>query len=148
MKTTHDCFITTIHGITGREINEGILPAGARVRSIHSENIPDGVQTSFEASTDNGKHWYKARTFDLVATSAPRRRFDSERIVYSPGLLQKIRTVAGSRKIISRKLTDNQQAEMLEIHHPRNPYGFLFLYHGKRLLYDTRGRDNVVITGT
>lgn len=65
MKTTRNCFITTIHGITGQEIEEGTLPTGSKVRKIYSENTPDGVQTSFECSTDNGKHWYKATTFDL-----------------------------------------------------------------------------------
>lgn len=36
MKTTHNCFITTIHGITGQEIEEGTLPTGSRVRKIYS----------------------------------------------------------------------------------------------------------------
>ena len=149
MKTTRNCFITTIHGITGQEIEEGTLPTGSRVRKIYSENTPEGVQTSFECSTDNGKHWYKATTFDLpegLFTPNPRSKFDDETIIYSPELLRKIRTVASSRKVLSRKLTENQQIEMLEIHHPRNPYGFWFLYHGKQLLYDTRDRGSVVIT--
>ena len=149
MKTTRNCFITTIHGITGQEIEEGTLPTGSKVRKIYSENTPDGVQTSFECSTDNGKHWYKATTFDLpesLFTPNPMSKFDDETIICSPELLRKIRTVASSRKVLSRKLTENQQTEMLEIHHPRNPYVFWFLYHGKQLLYDTRDRGSVVIT--
>jgi hypothetical protein len=64
--TKRNCFVTSIHAQTGQATSEGILAAGSLARNIFTESIPEGRITTFEASTDNGKHWYRTETFEPV----------------------------------------------------------------------------------
>ena len=64
--TKRDCFVTSIHAQTGQATSEGILAEGALARNIITESTPEGSLTTFEASTDNGKHWYRTETFETV----------------------------------------------------------------------------------
>ena len=61
---TRDCFVTTIHNITGRAIDEGHLASGSLAKNVLTENTEDGQLTTFLASTDGGKHWYKVTTYE------------------------------------------------------------------------------------
>lgn len=64
--TKRDCFVTSIHAQTSQATSEGTLAAGALARNIITESTPEGSVTTFEASTDNGKHWYRTETFEPV----------------------------------------------------------------------------------
>ena len=55
-------FSTTIHGITGQEVNEGWLEAGTLIRNLKTWEVGgDEIVTKcrFESSTDGGATWYK-----------------------------------------------------------------------------------------
>ena len=64
--TKRDCFVFSIHNQTGQTTSEGTLAAGAFARNIFTEATPEGRVTTFEASTDKGKHWYRTETFETV----------------------------------------------------------------------------------
>jgi hypothetical protein len=65
----HDCHVTTIHAITGQEIEEGTLDKGALIRKAHVGSDEYGMTlTTFECSTDDGKHWYKCTSMEPVCT--------------------------------------------------------------------------------
>jgi len=57
-------FSTTIHGITGQEVNEGWLEAGTLIRNLKTWEVGGYelgeivTKCSFESSTDGGT-WYK-----------------------------------------------------------------------------------------
>lgn len=65
-----DCEAVGVHGVTGRDVDEGTLVAGTRVREVvtREEQDPsgDGTRqvTTFQASTDGGKTWYDQRTME------------------------------------------------------------------------------------
>jgi hypothetical protein len=58
-------FSTTIHGITGQEVNEGWLEAGTLIRNLKTWEVGGYelgeivTKCSFESSTDGGATWYK-----------------------------------------------------------------------------------------
>lgn len=59
---------TCVHGVTGQDVSDDTLAAGALVRDLDTEELEDGVQTSFLASTD-GRNWYQYRTWSTVVTA-------------------------------------------------------------------------------
>lgn len=68
-KLTKITLATWIHGITGQEIDEGLLPVGALVKNIVTTELVDGgVQTDFLASTDRGATWYAQRAWSALDT--------------------------------------------------------------------------------
>lgn len=68
-KLIRDTLATGVHGITGRDIDEGTLVAGTLIRDCltHTPNVDGGVETTFQASTDGGVSWYKQRSFENFA---------------------------------------------------------------------------------
>ena len=58
-------FSTTIHGITGQEVNEGWLEAGTLIRNLKTWEVGGYelgeivTKCSFESSTDGGATWHK-----------------------------------------------------------------------------------------
>lgn len=66
-KLTQDVYTYTIHGITGRLLDGGVLERGALVRDIQIEQSEEGVRTTFLASTDGGAHWYRQETTGRVS---------------------------------------------------------------------------------
>ena len=58
-------FSTTIHGITGQEVNEGWLEAGTLIRNLKTWEVGGYelgeivTRCRFESSPDKGATWYK-----------------------------------------------------------------------------------------
>ena len=59
-----DCVATGTHGITGQDVDEGVLVSGTRVQNIVTDETWHGHETRFDASTDGGKTWYRHRTYE------------------------------------------------------------------------------------
>lgn len=61
-RLTTRVWATGIHGVTGRQTEEGYLEAGALVRNVRATGAVhplDGMPWyRFDASTDGGKTWY------------------------------------------------------------------------------------------
>lgn len=53
-----------VHGITGRDIEEQTLAAGALVRNVVTEETEDGDLTRFQVLGYNGRDWYNYRSFE------------------------------------------------------------------------------------
>ena len=70
MRLKYDTFATTVHGLTGRAVEEGILAAGTLIRNLDVEEVDLLGQVTtlshFEASTDGGQTWYRHRTYANV----------------------------------------------------------------------------------
>ena len=66
-------FATVIHGITGRQIEEGWLEPGTLVRNIHQTGevawIGGELLYRFDASTDGGQTWLTHETFGEPMTA-------------------------------------------------------------------------------
>lgn len=62
------------HGVTGRLVDTGYLPAGTRVRyvTVYTSTEDDGLAgdtvTTFQASTDGGTTWYDHTAYERLAT--------------------------------------------------------------------------------
>ncbi len=56
-------FSTTIHGITGQEIEEGYLQAGTLIRNVTCEEWGDHKVWQFQASFDEGERWSKQKSY-------------------------------------------------------------------------------------
>jgi hypothetical protein len=66
-RLTKNAITTTIHGVTGQEIEEGTLEAGALARRIVTRQGTECEITRFETSTDGGKSWYLQETYEAPA---------------------------------------------------------------------------------
>jgi hypothetical protein len=71
LRLAEDTEATFVHGITGRDVAEETLQAGALVRDLRvGEHDPflGAAETHFLASSDGGEHWYHYRTYGPVPT--------------------------------------------------------------------------------
>ena len=56
-------FSTTIHAVTGMEVEEGTLLPGTKVRKVTKDSDALGQPTwNFQASTNKGKTWFWQRS--------------------------------------------------------------------------------------
>jgi hypothetical protein len=67
-RLTADVWCVGVHPVTGRDIEEGTLEAGALIRGIEYYVDDDGsVVATFEASTDGGMTWFPQRGYERLS---------------------------------------------------------------------------------
>ena len=70
LELAYDLGAVGVHGVTGQDVDEGVLSPGTRVRRFMVGTNTDGLVCTFEASTDGGSRWFPHRSYEV-----PRVRF-------------------------------------------------------------------------
>jgi hypothetical protein len=62
------CWAVGINARTGQAIDEGLLAIGTRLRRLSKGQTEVGPRWTFEASTDEGRSWFKQESFEAPKT--------------------------------------------------------------------------------